>query len=69
MLVSRLVAARRHLLALRIATLLGLSAEAVLVHWACSKISAAADAPDERLRDALVSRLAPCAGARPCHTQ
>ncbi|KAK9823042.1 hypothetical protein WJX81_002597 [Elliptochloris bilobata] len=63
-LVARLVAGRRHLLALRIAGALGLSAEGVLVHWACAKISASGDAPDERLRDALVARLAPCAGVR-----
>ncbi len=63
-LVGRLVAGRRHLLALRIARLLGLPADGVLVHWACAKISAAGDAPDGRLRDELVARLAPCAGVR-----
>lgn len=29
----------------------------VLVHWACAKISAAADMPDEQLRDIVVARL------------
>ena len=63
-LVARLVAGQRHLLALRVAATLGLSADFVLVHWACAKISAAGDTPDERLRDTLVARLAPCAGVR-----
>ena len=29
----------------------------VLVHWACAKISAASDMPDEQLRDIVVARL------------
>ncbi|KAK9907253.1 hypothetical protein WJX75_000093 [Coccomyxa subellipsoidea] len=62
--VSRLINARRHLLALRIATLLGMGPEKVLVHWACTKVSAASDVPDAALRDAITARLAGCPGAR-----
>ena len=36
----------------------------VLVHWACSKVSAASDVPDEALRDALVARLGRHANVR-----
>ena len=36
----------------------------VLVHWACAKVSAASDVPDEALRDALVSRLGRHANVR-----
>ncbi len=36
----------------------------VLVHWACTKVSAAADVPDAALRDAIAARLAGCPGAR-----
>lgn len=36
----------------------------VLVHWACTKVSAAADVPDAALRDAITARLAGCPGAR-----
>lgn len=36
----------------------------VLVHWACTKVSAASDVPDAALRDAITARLAGCPGAR-----
>ena len=36
----------------------------VLVHWACAKISAASDTPDEQLRDTIVARLKGHPGVR-----
>eukprot|EP00891_Asterochloris_glomerata_P007024 jgi/Astpho2/7024/e_gw1.00107.12.1_t len=63
-LVSRLVNARRHLLALRIAEMLGLGADVVLSHWACSKISAAADMADQQLHDVITARLKSYSGVR-----
>jgi hypothetical protein len=38
-LVARLTASRRHLLALRISRVMGLPEEPVLTHWACARIS------------------------------
>eukprot|EP00884_Botryococcus_braunii_P014410 jgi/Botrbrau1/22970/Bobra.0030s0042.1 len=63
-LISRLVNARRHLLALRISQVLGLPTDKVLVHWACAKINASSDMPDERLRDELTAKLEGQAGVR-----
>jgi hypothetical protein len=34
------------------------------VHWACAKISAASDTPDEQLRDTIVARLKGHPGVR-----
>ena len=34
------------------------------MHWACAKVSACGDVPDEALRDAIVARLRSCPGAR-----
>lgn len=36
----------------------------VLVHWACTKISACLDQPDEKLRDEIVQRVGGCATVR-----
>lgn len=36
----------------------------VLVHWACAKVSAASDMPDEQLRDVVVARLSAHPAAR-----
>ncbi|KAK9815234.1 hypothetical protein WJX72_000416 [[Myrmecia] bisecta] len=63
-LVARLVNARRHLLALRIASMIGMGPEKVLAHWACAKISAAAEIPDDALRDLLAEKLAGCSAIR-----
>jgi hypothetical protein len=36
----------------------------VLVHWACAKINASSDIPDDRVRDELTAKLAGCPGIR-----
>ncbi|GBF95901.1 hypothetical protein Rsub_08492 [Raphidocelis subcapitata] len=62
-LVSRLVSLRHHLLAYRIAEMLGEGRETVAAHWACAKISASPSVPDAALRDALLARLRGVPGA------
>jgi uncharacterized protein YceK len=36
----------------------------VLVHWACTKISACLDVPDEKLRDTIVAQVSGCPTVR-----
>mmetsp|Transcript_12464 Transcript_12464/g.35002 ORF Transcript_12464/g.35002 Transcript_12464/m.35002 type:complete len:872 (-) Transcript_12464:151-2766(-) len=59
-LVARLTAARRHLLALRISNMMGLPEEPVLTHWACAKIAAANQRTDAELADQLLEKLRQC---------
>ncbi|CAM6111380.1 unnamed protein product [Calypogeia fissa] len=59
-LIARLINAHWHLLALRISEYLGLDQEVVLVHWACSKISASSEVPDAVLLAILVEKLKIC---------
>lgn len=47
--ISRLVAMRHHFMALKICEYLKITTDRVLVHWACEKVKAAADVPDEEL--------------------
>ncbi|KAJ7569267.1 hypothetical protein O6H91_01G069300 [Diphasiastrum complanatum] len=61
-LIARIMKAFRHLLALQISGYLGLSKEPVLIHWACSKITAASAVPDEILLDMLIEKLKLCPG-------
>ncbi|KAA6418805.1 MAG: vacuolar sorting-associated 16 protein [Trebouxia sp. A1-2] len=63
-LVSRLINARHHLLALRIAEMLNMDTDKVLVHWACQKISASLQQPDDQLKDTLTSKLQKYRGIR-----
>ncbi|KAL2623066.1 hypothetical protein R1flu_003271 [Riccia fluitans] len=59
-LIARLVNQHRHLLAFRISDHLGLGQETVLIHWACTKIAAASDVPDNLLLEMLVEKLKEC---------
>nr|ASF90210.1 hypothetical protein SPAR04372 [Bartheletia paradoxa] len=63
-LLSRLTARGHHLLALRLASLLDLSAEGVLEHWAQAKIASqnGRQAPDDELCRVIVDRFASVQG-------
>jgi hypothetical protein len=54
----RLVLGRRHLLAYRVAEMLGgAGKEGVLLHWAAAKISASPSVSDSALKDALAAKI------------
>uniref|UniRef100_A0A061RIB2 Protein VACUOLELESS1 n=1 Tax=Tetraselmis sp. GSL018 TaxID=582737 RepID=A0A061RIB2_9CHLO len=63
-LVARLTASRRHLLALRVSQFVGLPEEPVLTHWACARIAAASQVPDVDLAKQLLEKLRPCPDIR-----
>ncbi|KAI4381195.1 hypothetical protein MLD38_007293 [Melastoma candidum] len=61
-LVSRLVNAHQHLLALRVSEYLGMNQDVVIMHWACSKITASLAIPDTALLEMLLDKLKLCKG-------
>jgi hypothetical protein len=61
-LICRLINAHRHLLALRISEYLGMNQEVVIMHWACSKITASLAIPDANLLEILLDKLKLCKG-------
>ncbi|KAE8037229.1 hypothetical protein FH972_009838 [Carpinus fangiana] len=61
-LIGRLINAHQHLLALRIAEYLGMNQEVVIMHWACSKITASSAIPDATLLEILLDKLKLCKG-------
>ncbi|KAF4373221.1 hypothetical protein F8388_010477 [Cannabis sativa] len=61
-LIGRLINAHQHLLALRISEYLGMNQEVVIMHWACSKITASLAIPDATLLDILLHKLRICRG-------
>ncbi|KAJ0053471.1 hypothetical protein Pint_01395 [Pistacia integerrima] len=61
-LIGRLINAHRHLLALRISEYLGMNQEMVIMHWACSKITASLAIPDVTLLEILLDKLKLCKG-------
>ncbi|XP_030462939.2 protein VACUOLELESS1 [Syzygium oleosum] len=61
-LVGRLINAHQHLLALRISEYLGMNQEVVIMHWACSKITASLAIPDAALLEMLLDKLQLCKG-------
>jgi len=61
-LLERLAYLHHHLLALRIATSLGLPSEHVLQHWARAKVTRSQGLPAETIRSQLVERLQHCPG-------
>eukprot|EP00873_Tetraselmis_striata_P045222 jgi/Tetstr1/465486/TSEL_010170.t1 len=63
-LVARLTASHRHLLALRISSVMALPQEPVLTHWACARIAASPQLGDKELADQLLEKLSPCPDIR-----
>nr|BAJ33734.1 unnamed protein product [Eutrema halophilum] len=61
-LISRLINAHSHLLALRISEYLGMNKEVVIMHWACAKITASQSTPDAHLLEILLDKLQLCKG-------
>ncbi|KAK3023745.1 hypothetical protein RJ639_044454 [Escallonia herrerae] len=61
-LIGRLINAHQHLVALRISEYLGLNQEVVIMHWACSKITASLAIPDISLLEILLDKLKLCKG-------
>ncbi|KAL5571351.1 hypothetical protein UlMin_020948 [Ulmus minor] len=61
-LIGRLINAHQHLLALRISEYLGTNQEVVIMHWACSKITASLAIPDATLLEILLDKLKFCKG-------
>ncbi|MBA0605518.1 hypothetical protein Godav_018085 [Gossypium davidsonii] len=61
-LIARLINAHRHLLALRISEYVGMNQEVVIMHWACSKITASLAIPDATLLEILLDKLKLCRG-------
>jgi hypothetical protein len=61
-LVGRLLAAHRHLLALRLCDFLGLPPSRVLLHWAAAKMGASLALSDRQLLDVLMDKLRGCPG-------
>ncbi|XP_044503267.1 protein VACUOLELESS1 isoform X1 [Mangifera indica] len=63
-LIGRLINAHHHLLALRISEYLGMNqvSEVVIMHWACSKITASLAIPDATLLEILLDKLRLCKG-------
>lgn len=61
-LISRLINAHHHLLALRLSDYLGLNQELVIMHWACTKITASLAMPDSDLLTILLDKLKLCKG-------
>ncbi|GAB4837663.1 vacuolar protein sorting-associated protein 16 [Ancistrocladus abbreviatus] len=56
-LISRLINANHHFLALRLSEYLGLNQELVVMHWACAKITASLAIPDPALLEILLEKL------------
>uniref|UniRef100_M4C757 Protein VACUOLELESS1 n=1 Tax=Brassica campestris TaxID=3711 RepID=M4C757_BRACM len=56
-LISRLINAHSHFLALRISEYLGMNKEVVIMHWACAKITASASTPDAHLLEILLDKV------------
>lgn len=61
-LIGRLINVHQHLLALRISEYLGMNQEVVIMHWACSKITASLAIPDATLLEILLDKLRLCKG-------
>ncbi|GMN54967.1 hypothetical protein TIFTF001_024090 [Ficus carica] len=61
-LIGRLINAHQHLLALRISEYLGMNQEVVIMHWACSKITASLAIPDAILLETILDKLRLCKG-------
>ncbi|XP_022759131.1 protein VACUOLELESS1-like isoform X2 [Durio zibethinus] len=61
-LIARLINAHHHLLALRISEYVGMNQEVVIMHWACSKITASLAIPDASLLEILLDKLKLCRG-------
>ncbi|KAL6570743.1 vacuolar protein sorting-associated protein 16 [Orobanche gracilis] len=61
-LINRLINAHKHLLALRISEYISMIREVVLMHWACTKISASTVTPDASLLEILLDKLKICKG-------
>lgn len=61
-LIGRLINMHQHLLALRISEYLGMNQEVVIMHWACSKITASLAIPDATLLEILLDKLRLCKG-------
>lgn len=61
-LIGRLINAHQHLLALRISEYLGMNQEVVVMHWACSKITASSAIHDTSLLEILLEKLKLCQG-------
>lgn len=61
-LIGRLINMHQHLLALRISEYLGMNQEVVIMHWACSKITASLTIPDATLLEILLDKLRLCKG-------
>lgn len=61
-LIGRLINAHQHLLALRISEYVGMNQEVVIMHWACSKITASLAIPDDSLLEILLDKLKLCKG-------
>ncbi|XP_057955473.1 protein VACUOLELESS1 [Malania oleifera] len=61
-LIARLINEHHHLPALRISEYLGMNQEVVIMHWACSKITASLAIPDAALLEILLDKLRLCKG-------
>ncbi|XP_073050524.1 protein VACUOLELESS1 [Primulina eburnea] len=61
-LINRLINAHKHLLALRISAYLGMNQEVVVMHWACTKITASLAISDASLLQMLLNKLKICKG-------
>ncbi|KAG5017440.1 hypothetical protein JHK85_023576 [Glycine max] len=61
-LIGRLINAHQHLLALKVSEYLGMNQEVVIMHWACSKITASLAIPDVTLLEILLDKLKLCKG-------
>ncbi|CAI9757174.1 unnamed protein product [Fraxinus pennsylvanica] len=61
-LINRLINAHKYLLALRITEYLGMNQEVVIMHWACTKITASLGIPDASLLEILLDKLKICKG-------
>ncbi|KNA23358.1 hypothetical protein SOVF_025500 [Spinacia oleracea] len=61
-LISRLINAHHHLLALKLSEYLGLNQELVIMHWACTVITSSLAMPDSALLSFLLDKLKLCKG-------
>ncbi|CAA2967691.1 Protein VACUOLELESS1 [Olea europaea subsp. europaea] len=61
-LINRLINAHNYLLSLRISEYLGMNQEVVIMHWACTKITASLGIPDASLLEILLDKLKICKG-------
>ncbi|BBG99776.1 vacuoleless1 [Prunus dulcis] len=61
-LIGRLINSYKHFLALRVSEYLGMNQEMVIMHWACSKISASLAISDATLLEILLDKLKLCKG-------